>query len=195
MKLKLALLFFIFGVFCIFGVFYLKNYFFLQPKEYHSKVDLNKESLFKLLSENIPSMYSYDGRKIVEIGPEEKNNSSTIMSELALYFKGQKDESIILHFWASWCDPCIGELPELIAFAQKNKNYKVVLISQDYDADGLKKFIQIFPEMGTDLFVGIWDKDGIMSSPLGIDKLPATIVIGSQNQPRIIYGVVNWRGM
>ena len=40
-------------------------------------------------------------------------------------------EFLIVNFWASWCPPCIQEIPSLAKFVQMNPKYKVVAVSQD----------------------------------------------------------------
>src|SRR3989338_11164228 len=39
-------------------------------------------------------------------------------------FKGQK---ILLHFWATWCQPCREEMPHLIALGERSKDKLVIL--------------------------------------------------------------------
>lgn len=52
----------------------------------------------------------------------------------------QKDKVTILHFWASWCPPCITELPTLDAFAGvfKDKEVQFVVVSLDNEANRAK---------------------------------------------------------
>lgn len=50
-------------------------------------------------------------------------------------FLNKKDDTIyIVNFWATWCAPCIKELPffEEIGKQYKNKNVKVILVSLDF---------------------------------------------------------------
>ncbi len=46
-----------------------------------------------------------------------------------------KGNVVVLNFWATWCQPCMGEIPELKEFAATSK-VKVVGIA--LDEDGLK---------------------------------------------------------
>lgn len=57
-----------------------------------------------------------------------------------------EDTLYITAFWASWCGPCLKELPEFDKLADKYKGYpvKVLLVSMDFKNDypsKLQKFI------------------------------------------------------
>lgn len=50
-------------------------------------------------------------------------------------FINQEDETVyVLNFWATWCKPCVEELPAFIELDEKyrNKNVKVLLVSLDF---------------------------------------------------------------
>ena len=52
----------------------------------------------------------------------------------------------VVNFWATWCAPCIKELPLFEKLNQENKSVKVLLVSMDYDLDPdpakVKRFIE-----------------------------------------------------
>src|SRR5579872_7055237 len=52
----------------------------------------------------------------------------------------------VINFWATWCAPCVKELPYFEKLNQDNKNVTVVLVSMDYDLDPdpakVKRFIE-----------------------------------------------------
>lgn len=47
----------------------------------------------------------------------------------------------VINFWATWCAPCIKELPYFEQLHQQNKNVKVILVSLDSRKDLDKKLI------------------------------------------------------
>lgn len=60
--------------------------------------------------------------------------------------KKQNDTTYVFNFWATWCKPCVAELPgfEQLNANSKNEKVKVILISLDFKRDldsKLKKFI------------------------------------------------------
>ena len=52
----------------------------------------------------------------------------------------------VINFWATWCAPCIKEMPLFEKLNQEDKNSKVILVSMDYDLDPdpakVKRFIE-----------------------------------------------------
>jgi thiol-disulfide isomerase/thioredoxin len=46
------------------------------------------------------------------------------------------DTTYVINFWATWCKPCIKELPEFEEINQhfKNKKFKMILVSLDFDS-------------------------------------------------------------
>src|SRR2546421_459599 len=41
----------------------------------------------------------------------------------------------VINFWATWCAPCIKEMPFLERLNRENKEVKVLLVSLDFDLD------------------------------------------------------------
>jgi thiol-disulfide isomerase/thioredoxin len=85
----------------------------------------------------------------------EENKTEDLQNLLAKNFKlknldGQEVElesyrgkPILLHFWATWCPPCVDEMPELLKFAQvakKKWNLDVLAISVDEGVDLIRRF-------------------------------------------------------
>lgn len=67
--------------------------------------------------------------------------------QLAPLLNKQNDTIYIINFWATWCAPCVKELPyfERINKNYKNSNVKVVLVSLDFPKQvetKLKPFIK-----------------------------------------------------
>jgi thiol-disulfide isomerase/thioredoxin len=51
----------------------------------------------------------------------------------------------VINFWATWCAPCVKELPLFEKLQAENKDVEVLLVSMDYDLDPnpekVKKFM------------------------------------------------------
>jgi len=56
------------------------------------------------------------------------------LSDLDRRIAAGKDTTYVINFWATWCEPCVAELPhfEKLSIANVNKPVKVLLISLDF---------------------------------------------------------------
>ena len=100
----------------------------------------------------------------------------------------------VIHLWASWCGPCVGEVPELIEFSKKNQDVTFIIVSlDDYQAD-IEKFMKSFPEFNSSEFLRVWDRDKQISKYLDADRLPMSVIIqNDRNEPQLLKSVVDWR--
>ncbi|WP_233586672.1 TlpA disulfide reductase family protein [Formosa maritima] len=64
------------------------------------------------------------------------------------YLKRQDNQVYIINFWATWCAPCVKELPafEKINSEFSNKNIKVILVSLDFPKQYESKLIPFIKE-------------------------------------------------
>ena len=53
-------------------------------------------------------------------------------------------EIVLMNFWATWCQPCIAEMPHLQALENELENFHVIAVSIDEarDASKIKPFIK-----------------------------------------------------
>jgi len=47
----------------------------------------------------------------------------------------RNDTTYVINFWATWCKPCVKEMPDLMKANQKFKDqkFKMILVSMDFD--------------------------------------------------------------
>jgi peroxiredoxin len=87
---------------------------------------------------------------------------------------------VLLNFWATWCPPCVDEVPSIEDLARSVGSDAVVLaVSLDEDWDALKRF---FPR-GTPLPV-LLDLSKEVPKKYGTEKYPETYLIDSKGQVR-----------
>lgn len=106
-------------------------------------------------------------------------------------FDSQKP--VIVHLWASWCGPCVNEVPELIEFAHKNPDVILIAVSLDEESGDIAKFMKSFPEFNSDRFIRVWDSDSVLAKFINADRLPMSAVVRSdRSRVQMIKSVVAW---
>ncbi len=104
-----------------------------------------------------------------------------------------RPEFLIINFWASWCPPCIQEIPSLLKFVQKNSQYKVVAISQDDGLAEIKSMIKTFPDLKEINFEIVFDETRSLSREFKVEKLPETFIYEYKTQKIMqISGSIDW---
>ena len=99
-------------------------------------------------------------------------------------FKGKK---VFLNFWATWCKPCILEMPSMSKAAQQLGEEYVFLAASYEDLDKIRKFTE---KRDFD-FQFVHTKTPIES--LNIYSLPTTFLINSQSElVETVIGCQEW---
>ena len=91
-------------------------------------------------------------------------------------FRGQW---VMLNFWATWCGPCVEEMPSLEAFSQKYKKENLVLLAVSVDTVP-KERIEAFVKNLNLSFQIFLDPSSEMSDKFAVNSLPATFVINPE---------------
>ena len=97
----------------------------------------------------------------------------------------------VVNFWASWCGPCVEEIPSLNRLREKMKGMPFELISVDY-AESKEVISAFMNDVDVD-FPVLLDMDGKVSAQWNVVVFPSTFVIAPDG--KIIYGVqggIHW---
>jgi thiol-disulfide isomerase/thioredoxin len=186
MKLKISILFFVLAALLVVGILK-RDVLFGKPvpaAEENTPKEFTKDAVFGFLRNSKFVSYS----------------DQPVLLDQALI---DSADIITIHFWASWCSPCVNEVPELIDFAHRvsaknSQNLKTMFIavSLDETTDELNKFLKSFPEFNKDPFIRIWDKDKSFSKMVDADRLPMTVILNKNiPEPRVVRGVVEWKSV
>lgn len=102
---------------------------------------------------------------------------------------------IVVNFWATWCPPCVHEIPwfETAIAAVKDKNVKLVLVSLDFKEDYPKKLSEFVKKQGYKATILWLDETNADIFCPAIDKtwsgnIPATLMVNNKKNYRQFYG-------
>ena len=102
---------------------------------------------------------------------------------------------LLVNLWATWCGPCVTEMPSLDALAaREGDGLRIVTISQD-DPDGRRKVSDFFGQHHFTRLQPYLDGRMQIMGALHIDTLPTTILYNSQGQEVWrMTGMSDWQG-
>ena len=134
-------------------------------------------------------MFSCKQTKVENISIQVTSVKSYTYNELKPLLEIKDDKTYVINFWATWCAPCVKELPafERLQEQYADKNVEVVLVSLDFPEQVEKRLIPLINKkklqskviLLADVNDDVWIK-AIDSSWSG--ALPATIIYNSKSR-------------
>lgn len=94
-----------------------------------------------------------------------------------------KGKVLLVDFWATWCGPCVGELPNVLKAYEKyhDKGFEIIGISLDQDEAKLKSFIKERNVTWPQYFDGKgWSNK--LAQKYGIQSIPATFLLDGEGK-------------
>jgi thiol-disulfide isomerase/thioredoxin len=100
-----------------------------------------------------------------------------------------KGKVILIDFWATWCGPCVAEIPNVVAAYEKlnPKGFEIVGISFDEDKDALASFVKKKKMPWAQFFDGAGWKNKFGQS-FGINSIPSMWLIDKKGNLRDLEG-------
>jgi len=153
---------------------FLKIFFLLFFSFYHAEANDNNELIFH----NSP-------KKIETMNLSRLDGTNIDLKKIS-------NKYLIINFWATWCPPCIKEIPDLLELQEKfNNKVKLVFISVDSSPEKvIPKFIKKNNFKNFDVFT---DQNFSITKKLKVKIMPTTIIVDKDSfEIARIIGYAKW---
>jgi thiol-disulfide isomerase/thioredoxin len=169
------------------------------------KFDSNMIRVLRLFSEEIKDLFPQRSKKILELGQKYANEDGkktldgitrgkyVLGSKPQIKFKAvdgsevdlskMKGKVVLIDFWATWCGPCMGELPNVLDVYRKyhDKGFEIIGISFDRSIEALQKVTKERGMTWAQYFDGKeWDND--FGAYFGIQGIPTMWLVDKEGK-------------
>ncbi|MCC6917533.1 MAG: TlpA family protein disulfide reductase [Nitrosomonas sp.] len=94
---------------------------------------------------------------------------------------GYKGKWVLINFWATWCPPCLREIPDLSELSRERNDIVIIGIAMEYDdARDVLKFVD---KMTIPYPVVLGDRASVAQLGDEISLLPSTYLYDPQGRP------------
>jgi thiol-disulfide isomerase/thioredoxin len=95
-----------------------------------------------------------------------------------------RGKAVLLNLWATWCAPCIKELPSLQRLQAKlqGEPFAIVALSIDRNQPGAEKARAMLSRLRLDALAFHHDGEGRVFRALGIEVMPTTIIFDASGR-------------
>ena len=102
-------------------------------------------------------------------------------------------KGVVLNIWATWCGPCIAEMPALDALAPRAAALGIVVLPVSVDAQGLPTVQQFYREHGIHSLPILLSPDGDIARAFKVVGIPASFIIDRAGRITAhLEGAVQW---
>lgn len=112
--------------------------------------------------------------KELEVGDEAPDFEVELLDGEKVALSDYLGKVVLLNFWATWCSPCVEEMPDIQELSKAYPDDVVVLaVNCNEEGDTVRSFIQ---EKGFTFPIGL-DEKGEITTKYPTDGIPYTVII------------------
>ncbi len=99
----------------------------------------------------------------------------------------------VVNFWATWCAPCVREMPHLDALKHELDSDGIPVLAVSQDRGGLKRVEPFYKKHGYEHLEIHLDKGGKFARSLKVRGLPTTILFDHKGREVLrVQGIAEW---
>jgi thiol-disulfide isomerase/thioredoxin len=105
----------------------------------------------------------------------------------------QRGRTVLLNFWATWCEPCRAELPSLLQLAARHADAGLVLMAVNHreNAAAVRRYLDA-ERLALPVLL---DADGSATRAFTPSILPSTVLVRRNGRPAgVLVGEIDWLG-
>ncbi len=104
-----------------------------------------------------------------------------------------RGRGVVLNLWATWCGPCVAEMPTLNALATAVAPSDIVVLPVSSDAGGAATVRAFYDSHGIEHLPVLLDPGGAITQAWQVPGIPVTVVFDRSGQPRArLVGGADW---
>ena len=105
-----------------------------------------------------------------------------------------KGHGLVVNLWATWCAPCVSEMPALAALAKAMASRNVLVLPISVDRGGVKTVSAWYQQHGITGLKVLLDHGEALANAFHVPGVPTTVFINtSGNVTARVEGVADWR--
>jgi peroxiredoxin len=129
-----------------------------------------------------------EGRHLSALGVQEFRDpllapvfSLPTLSQQSVNLREFRGSLVLLNFWATWCPPCVAEMPEFEKLYQELKPGRFVVLAVSIDTQGQKVVAPFWEKAGL-TFPALLDPSGEVATRYGVRSLPTSFLINPDGE-------------
>jgi len=127
-----------------------------------------------------------DPKKLPDFNFVDKNKDVVSLND----FSGKV---VVLNFWATWCRPCVAEMPSLDKMARSLEGRNIVVIPLSVDYKGVDVIKEFYNQNKINNLNIYSDERGRSFKSFNLKALPTTIIINKEgSEVARVLGEIEW---
>ena len=104
-----------------------------------------------------------------------------------------KGKGVVLNFWATWCAPCVKEMPALDQLARAVGSDGSAVLPLSADHAGAPAVEAFYKDTGSGSLPVLLEPDGAAARAVGVRGIPTTVILDADGRERQrVEGAVEW---